>query len=61
MDEKAKDLITQLLIKEPTLRLGFHSIDEIKAHPFFEGIDWDTVRSSKVPYNPPQIRRPTRL
>ena len=53
MDEKAKDLITQLLIKEPTLRLGFHSIDEIKAHPFFEGIDWDTVRSSKVPYNPP--------
>ena len=58
IDEKAKDLIQQLLIKEPTLRLGFGSIDEIKGHPYFEGVDWPNVRSSRVPYNPP---RPARL
>ena len=58
IDEKAKDLIRQLLIKEPTLRLGFGSIDEIKGHPYFEGVDWPNVRSSKVPYNPP---RPARI
>lgn len=40
MDVKAKDLIQKLLIKEPTLRLGFHSIEEIKTHPYFEGVDW---------------------
>lgn len=43
------------------MRLGFNSIEEIKSHPYFEGIDWATVARSKTPYNPPQVRRPARL
>lgn len=61
IDEQAKDLIKQLLTKDPTQRIGFHDIEEIKGHPYFSGIDWATVRSAKVPYNPPQVRRPPRL
>lgn len=53
IDPKAKDLIKQLLTKDPTLRIGFNSIEEIKSHPYFEGVDWTTVQSSRVPYNPP--------
>ena len=61
VDPLACDLICKLLIKEPTLRIGFISIDEIKSHPYFDGVEWSTIRSSKVPYNPPQVRRPARL
>ena len=61
IDPHARDLIFKLLIKEPTLRLGFSSIEEIKTHPYFEGVDWETVRSTRVPYNPPQVKRPVRL
>ena len=53
IDAEAQDLIKQLLTKDPTQRIGFNGIEEIKSHPYFEGIDWTTVRSSKVPYNPP--------
>ena len=61
IDPQAKDLIQQLLTKDPTLRIGFNSIEEIKSHPFFEGVNWETVSSTKVPYKPPQVRRPARL
>ena len=61
LDVKAQDLIRQLLTKDPTQRIGFHGIEEIKSHPYFEGIDWASLNSSKVPYNPPQVRRPARL
>ena len=27
----------------PKERLGFKGIDEIKNHPFFEGVEWDKV------------------
>jgi len=61
IDPLAKDLIQGLLVKEPTLRLGYENIEEIMNHPYFEGVDWETVCSSRVPYNPPQARRPVRL
>lgn len=57
IDSKAKDLIQRLLTKEPSLRIGYESIDEIKAHPYFDGIDWSSVSRSKVPYNPPQLKK----
>jgi len=40
----AKDLI-QRWCCEPENRLGRNGIDEIKAHPFFKGVDWDKIRS----------------
>lgn len=41
----ATDLLLNLLEKDPTLRLGFSEkdADEIKEHPFFNGVDWEKV------------------
>lgn len=61
IDPQAKDLIRQLLTKDPTLRIGFDSIQEIKDHPYFAGVDWATIRNNKVPYNPPKVKRPAPL
>ncbi|MDI1488777.1 MAG: Serine/threonine-protein kinase [Ramalina farinacea] len=36
----AKDLLTQLLDRNPAHRLGAKGPSEIKAHPFFQAIDW---------------------
>jgi serine/threonine protein kinase len=36
----AKDLLSKILVRDPADRL---SIAEIKAHPFFKVIDWDTI------------------
>lgn len=44
ISSKAKDLVTKL-IQHPKSRLKF---DEIKSHPFFEGLDFDKLRSSKA-------------
>ena len=40
---EARDLITKLLIHDPTKRLGAKSITEIMNHPWFAGIDWDNI------------------
>ncbi len=32
-----------------------HTVDEIKAHPFFRGINWETIRQEKAPFIP-QVR-----
>ena len=33
-------------------RLGSGGINEIKSHPFFKGINWDNIWSSKSPFTP---------
>ncbi|KAJ0410773.1 hypothetical protein ATCC90586_001402 [Pythium insidiosum] len=39
-----KNLLIGLLEKKQEERLGFqHGVAEVKAHPFFQGIDWDKV------------------
>jgi serine/threonine protein kinase len=51
----AKDLITRLLDKDKTKRLGAKGdIDEIIAHPFFKGLDIEKLVAKKLvpPYNP---------
>ena len=44
MDPNCKDLIEKLLQLDPLDRLGAkdteHDIEALKAHPFFEGIDF---------------------
>lgn len=28
---------------------GYHSLDEVKQHPFFAGINWEAVREAPAP------------
>ena len=43
MSPEAQDLISKLLTLDPNERLGAKGADEVKAHPFFAGVDWNTV------------------
>ena len=53
--ENAKDLIKKILIKDPTKRLGYNSkdfsYDEIKSHPFFKEISFETFEDEPAPLN----------
>ncbi|KAM3128981.1 hypothetical protein pb186bvf_018898 [Paramecium bursaria] len=45
------DLIRRL-IADPSERLGINGIQEIKIHPFFQGVDWKKIRDKPSPYIP---------
>jgi serine/threonine protein kinase len=47
-----RDLIRRLLCQDPDARLGSGSIDEIKRHPWFAGIDWAHVSDLEPPFVP---------
>ena len=51
ISEEAKDLIYKM-INNSNNRLGINGADEIKKHPFFNGVDWDNIRNSKPPFIP---------
>jgi hypothetical protein len=42
---EAMDLTSRLLAFEPSDRLGFNGADEIKQHPWFAPINWETLRN----------------
>ena len=48
---EAIDLITKLLDKDPETRLGSgpRDCEEIKEHPFYEGIDWEALLQKSIP------------
>ena len=55
--DSSKDLILKLLVVNPEYRLGFNSIDDIKKHDFFKGIDFNKVFEKKeIPPFIPQIQ-----
>jgi serine/threonine-protein kinase RIM15 len=41
----AKDLICLLLNKDFMHRLGANGAEEIKSHPFFANISWETIKT----------------
>eukprot|EP01102_Stenamoeba_stenopodia_P019851 TRINITY_DN7584_c0_g1_i2.p1 TRINITY_DN7584_c0_g1~~TRINITY_DN7584_c0_g1_i2.p1 ORF type:complete len:1360 (+),score=248.69 TRINITY_DN7584_c0_g1_i2:678-4757(+) len=48
MSEEAKDLISKLLHPDPSKRLGSNGVQEIKDHPFFDDVNWDTLLSEPL-------------
>ncbi|TYZ66297.1 hypothetical protein PybrP1_010383 [[Pythium] brassicae (nom. inval.)] len=60
----ARDLIDKLLLQEPKERLGAGAEEDgngysaLKAHPFFDGINWETLGTSQPPYMPQVSRLP---
>lgn len=49
----AKDLINQLLVKDPTMRMGsMMGATTIKQHPFFDGVNWALLRCTTPPHVP---------
>lgn len=42
--------ILKRLMCDAEHRLGANGVEEIKAHPFFEGIDWKNLRNAKAPH-----------
>ncbi|GLT82040.1 hypothetical protein SLE2022_004550 [Rubroshorea leprosula] len=54
----AKDLISQLLVKDPARRLGsIMGASAIRHHPFFQGVNWALLRCTSPPYVPPPFKR----
>jgi len=51
------DLLRRLIC-DTNERLGVNGVEEIKAHPFFAGIDWRRIRDKKA-YFIPELKTPT--
>ncbi|KAL2821915.1 hypothetical protein BJX63DRAFT_427277 [Aspergillus granulosus] len=54
LTSSAKDILTKLLDKDPTHRLGANGVAEVKVHPFFDGLKWDECVQRKLatPFKP---------
>ncbi|KAL8130848.1 hypothetical protein AgCh_006964 [Apium graveolens] len=52
MSPEAQDLIDRLLLHDPNQRLGAEGSSEVKAHPFFRGINWENLASQKAAFVP---------
>jgi serum/glucocorticoid-regulated kinase 2 len=52
--DNAKDLLSKLLEKNPSKRLGSEGAAPIKAHPFFSDVDWKKLERKLVepPFKP---------
>ncbi|GAB9476255.1 Agc/pdk1 protein kinase [Globisporangium polare] len=57
--EDTQDLIRRLLIQEPEERIGASQDEvgyaELKNHPFFNGVEWDSLEAQTAPYTPPPL------
>jgi serine/threonine protein kinase len=47
--EVAQDLIKKLLLKDPSKRLGADDLNKLKAHPFFDDVNFDNLYDSQPP------------
>ncbi|XP_052202925.1 probable serine/threonine protein kinase IRE4 isoform X2 [Diospyros lotus] len=52
MSYEAQDLIDRFLAHDPDQRLGAKGSSEVKAHPFFKGVNWDTLALQKAAFVP---------
>jgi serine/threonine protein kinase len=52
VSQEARDLIDRLLCLSTEDRLGAKGATEVKAHPFFKGVDWKNVSKENPPFKP---------
>ncbi|KAG1707845.1 hypothetical protein DVH05_024496 [Phytophthora capsici] len=52
LSPQCMDFVRRLICNAEN-RLGTGSVEEIKQHPWFHGVDWSTLRSIRAPYIPP--------
>lgn len=50
--DEARDFMQRLMTLNTNERLGANGADEVKSHPFFEGIDWDNVTATEAAFIP---------
>lgn len=49
---EARDFMERLMTLDPVRRLGANGAHEIKTHPFFSDINWETVTASEAAFIP---------
>ena len=49
---EALDFMKRLLVVDTTKRLGANGAEEVKAHPWFAGVEWDKVTTSEAAFIP---------
>ncbi len=49
---EARDFMERLLFVDPLRRLGANEAEEVKAHPWFAGIEWDKVTTTEAAFIP---------
>ena len=56
LSQEAKDLLDKFFIKDPEKRLGSgpNGLEDIKSHPFFSTINWDSILAKQIkpPFSP---------
>ncbi|KNG44587.1 serine threonine protein kinase [Stemphylium lycopersici] len=59
ISDEAKDLMNRLMCSDPSQRLGANKDEkfasggeEIRSHPWFVGVDWDTLRDEEASFIP---------
>lgn len=45
---EAADFVNKLIKRKPEYRLGFNGIQQIKDHPWLNGLNWDKLRSKDI-------------
>jgi len=62
LSKEAVDLLQKFFVKDPEKRLGSgpNGLNDIKSHPFFSSIDWDSILAKKIkPPFTPKLKSPT--
>lgn len=52
ISDEARDLMERLMCTNPADRIGARGADEIKKHPFFADINWETLCTSEASFVP---------
>jgi serine/threonine-protein kinase RIM15 len=50
--QESRDFMNKLMTLDPNQRLGSNGAEEVKAHPFFAGIDWEKVTTTEAAFIP---------